>query len=438
MKRLACTVTRRRFLLASAVASLVAGNSKVTAQTVLDFLNVLAADQVSSTALNQSTNRSRRIAKIIQEYDSQGFHRTGTEVDRVCASWLVGHIQQLGLEAIVEKFPISRVDPVQAYVQIGQRRVEGVPAFDGRFTDASGVKGKLGLCGTEADIAVTHVSPNASPAMYKEFQSCRRAGRYKGIIAITRGKRPGLSLLNAPNFTSAFGPPVLQVSSEEAPWLEEAVKQGAEVVLVTQVRRTAVNALNVTTTLKGQQANLAPLVLITPSSGWWRCAGERGGSLACWLEAMKALCAKKPARDVVFVTTSGHELGSLGLKFFLKQHPELVKTALVWLHFGANIGAAVDGGSALFASTEEFEKMAFVAMSQSDAAPDERFPPSHMPYGEVREIHQQGGHYISLLGRNALFHLPQDRWPSAVDVDQVTRFATAFANLIITLAQSGN
>lgn len=77
-------------------------------------------------------------------------------------------------------------------------------------------------------------------------------------------------------------------------------------------------------------------------------------------------------------------------------------------------------------------------MSQASAAPNDRYPPSHPPFGEALVIHNSGGHYISLIGRNGLFHNREDRWPSAVDVDQVTRFATAFANLAITLAEMGD
>ncbi len=422
----------------SAAASLALGNSKVRSQTVQDFTKSLAAQKASDTVFNPSANRVKRIAEIIEQYDSQGFHRAGTEVDRDSALWLVERIQQLGIEAVLKPFPLSRVDPVQAYIQIGQRRVEGIPVFDGTFTDAKGIQGTLGSLGSEADIALTQITPQLNTPKDKEFQTSRHSGRYKAIVASTHGQRPGLAPINAKDFVSPFGPPVLQVTSEEASWLEEAAKQGKEVVLVAQVRRTDVNAFNVTATLKGQKSNLAPLVVMTPRSGWWNCAGERGGGLACWLTVMEAFSMKKPVRDVMFVATSGHELGEMGLNSFLGQQPTLAQTAKVWLHFGANIGAALGKRSGLFASTEEFDQVAAAAMSKFGAPPDERFPPNSKPYGEAVLIHQRGGHYISLLGVNKLFHHPEDRWPLAVDVDQVTRLATAFANVAIALAGEGN
>lgn len=401
-----------------------------------DFIESFATQKASGTVLNQPADRRNRIANIIEEYDSQGFHRTGTTVDQVSALWLVERIRQLGIEASLEPFNLNRIDPIQTYVQIDNRKIEGIPLFDGSFTDATGIRGSLGLLGSEADIAVTQVSSEADLIRDKEFQNYRRSGQYKGIIAITKSDRPGLALQNAPDFTSPFGSPVLQVSSEETSWLEEVAKQRREAVLVAQVRRTDVQALNVTATLKGIESGLAPLVIMTPRSGWWHCAAERGGGIACWLEAMAALGAKKPARDVIFVASTGHELGHLGLKFFLAQRPQLVQTARLWFHFGADIGAAVGSSSILSTSTREFQKMAIAAMNEMGVPPQECLLPGQVPLGEVFWIHQRQGHYISLRGSSHLFRHPEDRWPYAVDVDQLNRLACAFAALSVKLAEN--
>ena len=48
-----------------------------------------------------------------------------------------------------------------------------------------------------------------------------------------------------------------------------------------------------------------------------------------------------------------------------------------------------------------------------------------VPNGETRDIHLAGGRYLTLVGTNDLFHLPQDRWPHAVDLAAVTRIAAA-------------
>jgi hypothetical protein len=40
-----------------------------------------------------------------------------------------------------------------------------------------------------------------------------------------------------------------------------------------------------------------------------------------------------------------------------------------------------------------------------------------------------------LVGRNPLLHLPQDRWPHAVDTDAVTGIAAAVAALVVKLTR---
>lgn len=391
-----------------------------------------------TNTLNLKTANSKYIAKIIQQYDSQGFHRTATKVDQLSAFWLVQHIKKLGIEAQLQPFSLSRIDPVQAYIQIGQRRLEGLPLFDATFTDANGIQGKLGLAGSDGNLLVMPITPQANTPKYQELQTCRRSGKYQGIIAITHSIFPGLAPLNALEFTSPFGPAVLQVSTEEGRWLENAAQQGQVGTLVNQVQRTEAEAFNVIATLKGTDSTLAPVVIMTPRSGWWHCASERGGGLACWLSVLAALSVRRLARDVIFIATSGHELGGIGLEYFLGQQPMLAKKAKVWLHFGANLGAAFGKRCGLFASNREFAEIAAGWLEKAGAAPDDCYLPNSLPYGEALLIQRLGGAYISLLGANQLFHHPKDRFSEAVDIMQVTRFATAFTNLSLMFAKAIN
>ena len=58
-----------------------------------------------------------------------------------------------------------------------------------------------------------------------------------------------------------------------------------------------------------------------------------------------------------------------------------------------------------------------------------------MPNGETRDIHRAGGRYVTLVGSNPLFHLPQDRYPAAVDTQAVARFAAASARMVVALSR---
>ena len=58
-----------------------------------------------------------------------------------------------------------------------------------------------------------------------------------------------------------------------------------------------------------------------------------------------------------------------------------------------------------------------------------------VPSGETRDIHRAGGRYLTLVGTNTLFHLPQDRWPDAVDVAAIVRIAAAASRIVLALAR---
>ena len=82
----------------------------------------------------------------------------------------------------------------------------------------------------------------------------------------------------------------------------------------------------------------------------------------------------KPIRDVLFVASSGHELGHLGLDAFIERRPGLVPAAKAWIHLGANIGAAHGPGNNLQASDDETESMMAEAMTKAGLRIDRRLP----------------------------------------------------------------
>ncbi|PYX53873.1 MAG: hypothetical protein DMG76_23935, partial [Acidobacteria bacterium] len=203
-------------------------------------LNGQQQSQVSRDALEQ------RVAAVIQAYDGQGNHRTGTEVDNASAEWLAEQVRRLGVRPSLEPFSLSRVDPQSCYLRVGDRRIDGVPLFDAGFTDGEGVRGKLGAVGTDADIGVmeTGAFKLAQPgAEHRGAISEARRGPHKALVLLAGGSRPGLFLINALAFRNPSSPPMLQVSNAESEWLKEQSQSRAEATLVAQVKRTPAQAL---------------------------------------------------------------------------------------------------------------------------------------------------------------------------------------------------
>ncbi len=232
-------------------------------------------------------DRAGRIRALIHAFESQGIHRTGTAVDRLSAEWLAAEVRTAGLTPSLEPFSLSRIDIVSAKVLTPERVVDGIPLFDGAFTGGNGVRGRLGPAGSDAEVGLTESAPNA--AAVGALGDARRVNQHKALVVITRGGRPGLCPSNADAFLTPFGPPVVQVASEESSWLTPYAQRHSDLQIVANVGRRRVDALNVTATLVGTDRTLPPLVIMTPRSGWWTCASERGGGIACWLELMRAL-----------------------------------------------------------------------------------------------------------------------------------------------------
>lgn len=276
--------------------------------------------------------------------------------------------------------------------------------------------------------------------------------RHKAIICVTRGGRPGLCPSNADSFPQPFGPPVLQVSSEHAAWLQEYARKGLLVHVVAHAERRATKAYNVTAKIAGTNPALPPLM--TPRSGWYWCASERGGGIICWLELIRSLHAIRPARDVLFVASSGHELGHLGINAFVAQRPGIVGRSIGWIHLGANIGAAGGSnhglrgpnselppsavlpqtqGNTLQASDDQFQESLEGAMATAGLRVDTRVPHDRIPGGEAEIVHRGGGRYVSVIGSNANFHNPGDRGSDVVDVRAIATFVGAFASVAATL-----
>ena len=422
----------------------------------------IAATGVAGAWLPASLRAARqseltaRIGRVIAEYERQGFHRTGTIVDRQSGDWLCERVRAAGLAPAREPFALDRVDPVSSRVVVGRRQIDALPLFDGGFTNAQGITGRLGPLDSDAEIGLVEAAPNTAAA--GALGQARRAGKQRAIVFVTRGGRPGLCPSNADLFLTPYGPPVLQVSSEESSFLAEHAQRRGEIAVIAVARRTAATAFNVVTEIKGTDVGLAPLVVMTPRSGWYSCASERGGGIACWLELMRTLQRPRPPRDVLFVASSGHELGHLGIDAFVERRPGIVARSVGWIHLGANIGAALrpalapnaaeeperrhatpvmGRGPTIQASDDEFEALLSGAMAANTIQIARRNPRGTVPGGEAEVVHRGGGRYASVIGSNALFHNPADRGPEAVDLAEIARFTKVFAAVAGALLAAG-
>lgn len=375
-----------------------------------------------------------RIEADIRGWDAIRDHRTGTEGDRATAAWLADAVRAAGAEPRLEPLPFDRRVLQECSVTCGGQRAEGVPLFDGGLTDAEGLCAHLApLEENGASIGVTSFTSTAGDPATRRMVAARRGGT-AGIVAHSASGPivPGLAVLNAPDYDRPFGPPVLQVATEHGDWLEAAARERAPARLVAHATIEPTTVHNVLATVAGTHRDLAPLVVLTPRSAWWTCTAERGGGITAWLECLRRFASTPPQRDVIFVATTGHELGHVGLAHHLRTHPSLAATAHAWIHLGANF-AATDARTR-FQASPEFLRTGLDALEAEGVPPHGITEAGSQPFGEAHNIFDAGGRYVSLLGAQRWFHHPDDRWPDTIDLDRTERLCRAVLAIADTLS----
>ncbi|MFX1521200.1 MAG: hypothetical protein ACFFCD_14905 [Promethearchaeota archaeon] len=381
---------------------------------------------------NKIYELKERIIKIIKEYDDQGIHRTGTNVDNNSAQWLANEIEKLGLKPKLEGFQFKNIEIDEASLEINNNKIDGLPLYDSTLPGEEIIKGKLGTLKEEYKIGISRVNNET----IRRYNKLRRSNKHLGLIFITEGRTPGLSLINAEFFQESFGPPTLQISSEYWSWITSNI--GKEAILTFKIKKVDSEAFNIVTRLNCEYNNLNPMVIMTPRSGWWNCASERAGGIAIFLEIMRDFCINKLKRDVIFLATSGHELGHLGLFHYLKRNPSLLEFASCWLHLGANLAASPqrDNNNRVIptimiqSSNSEIESLSLKVLKNSKITPKLSIPGERRPWGEVKNIFEGGGQYFSIIDTyNQYFHHPDDKWPSAVNINKTVEIANALITI---------
>jgi len=374
----------------------------------------------------------------LSAFDNITDHRTATAGDLSTSRWLIAQCADHGVDANLFEYPFARRTVGRASITLPDgRQISGLPLFDAPDTPPGGISGTAVSLAEPGKIGVGRFAPQEGHALTRTLQEARTQSRQQAIIAISAADHmaPGLAVLNAERYGAPFGPPVVQIASQYDDTIEGFAKAGQPLVVTIESRWESVNATNVDLTIQGRDASVAPLVIMTPKSGWWTCTSERGGGIGVWLACMRHFSANPPRRSVHFTANSGHELGHLGMRRYLTGHQNLLKDAHFWVHLGANF-ASVD--SQLLLQADHADRLALLttALTRHAVQGADRLPDGMRPFGEARDIHDGGGRYLSMLGSNRWFHQPDDRLQSSVDIERTIRIVDAFIDCLDAAANA--
>ena len=290
-----------------------------------------------------------RLYEDVIAYYNLGEHRTATEIDLRTSQWLLEQLRGAGLKATVQSFSLRQFFPHQTRLTIGERNTRAFPLWFPRSTGPNPVTGTLSMLVKSAEqdslrgkLALVRFPADAGAAVVEGsihstlIRAAANAGA-SSVIAITEGPTKEIIALNSPAGAEPWPVPVVLVAQREEPALVDALKSSARVTLVIEGddERDA-KAKNVIARLdRGNDL----IVVSTPQSGWFRCAAERGPGIALFLGLARWANRRASGSSFLFVSTSGHEIGELGMQAFLRELAPAPDRVSCWIHLGAGIAS---------------------------------------------------------------------------------------------------
>lgn len=313
------------------------------------FLAGATATPLAAATASTAAETEDRIAADLSTYIGFASKRSGGAGDTACGHWLADELSRAGFA--VEKPPIEVpwFEAARCEIMVDATRAVIEPQPVVVPTPAGGVAGPLvrvdphgqadaPLSGAVALIDLPY--GRWSSALAKPVRApveAAFAGGARAAVIVTNGPTGRIIALNADGRAPMFAGPVgLLAPADAAPFLAAAMRHEPATVMLTGRggRRPAFNVIGRLDRGKGRW-----VVVSTPRSGWYACAGERGGGIAAWLDLARRAPAMLPDHDLAFLCNSGHEYENLGAEEALKAAAPKPAETHFWLHLGANLAA---------------------------------------------------------------------------------------------------
>ena len=359
--------------------------------------------------------------RLVQAYAALGEHRTGTPVDHATIEWFATELGTRGARVDTVPYRFERY-VAHCRLMADAAEVEALPLYYEAVGQVNSSRLHLAELAINASIPGNSIAPQLDEAGAR----ARMSGAEAAILATTGGGGRLVALNRAPVLGSGF-PTVLVPGSALHMLRQAAVHLELDARIEPGASATVLGHL-------GQGDATNPVVMATPLSGWFRCAGERGTGIAITLQLAKELAERWP---VMVVGTTGHELHYLGLQRFLAAHA-LHPSAVIFLGADlATIKLGPESGS-MFPSFHQARTTAGERLAKrlEGALAPARFPVRSNPAqwsGEGEEWVRLRTPLLSLASRSPLFHTAEDlpehaTLPEQLEVTQtaVTRAAQLF------------
>ncbi len=366
-------------------------------------------------------DRDRLMADVTR-YESFGLHRYGSPGADAALDWIAAELAAAGLAVTEQRFTMDR----QYVFERGTLEVEG------RQLD---ILPQWWIPEDRASIKLT--APIAPPGLLRLSLPYDRGAylndSHRARLAEAFAQKPAAVLLdighpsgeiftyNVDQASPPWPVPVLLVASRDVPHLRPGAT--ATVSLRGAYRR-GVEGRNIVARLDRGRGQW--LVISTPVTSWFTSTCERGPGIAGFLAMARLAKARFTDHDLVFVATSGHEIGHGGMEHFMRNGAPPPESTAAWAHFGSSLACrdpvvtAINSSAALASLVDHhFAGIDGLRLTAEKAA-----------IGELREVHAAGyANFFGMAGSHEYFHTPVDS-AAAVDPDLLTPMAKAFASTL--------
>ncbi|MGH6615915.1 hypothetical protein [Sphingomonas sp.] len=290
-----------------------------------------------------------RLSADLDRYIGFGNKASGGAGDTASGEWLQAELAAAGFQVERQAITVPWFEVRHASLTMGRDSAPLIPQAIVVPTAAGGVSGPLvridpgaGASGPlKGAIALLDLPfqrwSSAVAKPIREPVTAAFAAGAAGVVIVTNGPSGEALALNAIGTVPMFPGPVGVIAPKLArPFLADAIA-GRTATLRIDGEGGTRPAFNLVGRIDRGAGDW--IVVSTPRSGWFGCAGERGPGIAVWLALARWAGQAVTSHNLAFLCNSGHEYENLGSEHALRGAAPPPDRTRFWLHLGANVAA---------------------------------------------------------------------------------------------------
>jgi len=355
---------------------------------------------------------SDALFRLVSEYHSLGHHRTGSTVDHSTAAWFAEQLTDRGLSVRSERVPYDAFTSDSTLTLDGEEIDHLVVPYE--------------WTGSLTSAVVDYRSFDPRSGGVGDVLDAELANQKAGVPLVLSTEHPNGALVGVNrSIRDGSGVPTVLIAGRHHGRATTADRR-----LDLHARRDPGFTHNVIATNQHYAEGEPSLLLTTPLTGWFGCAGERGTGIAVLL----ALVEQLSHLPLYVVATGGHELDFFGADRWLETSAAAPRCVV---HVGASV--AVLEGNPDEAGTDRplaSTRMAFTnqsVCSSSDIA--SALEPANLAViadtdrwlGEGTVFSKLDVPILSMVGAGIDFHTPEDTPERVTSPEALSVVANAVA-----------